>query len=138
MSIVISILTGITNIYTLIAIAGLTMTTMLFGFIQETNYNKTSYTAFIFGCIPYFFMWLIISWQFIRATHAFNVPKFVSAIYVLEVILFSSFAVVQYFNNISSIINSKTADGLYNFLSLVSKMLLVWLSFGGIIGQQSQ
>lgn len=138
MSVVIGILTGINNIFTLIALAGLTMATMLFGFIQETNYNKTSYSAFIFGCVPYSFMWLIISWQFIRATQTFDVPSFVSAIYVLEVILFSSFAFVQYFNNISSIINSQTADGLYNFLSLVSKMLLVWLSFGGIVGQQSQ
>lgn len=138
MAVIIAILTSIDNVYTLIGIAGLTMSTMLFGLIQENAPAGTTAIPFVLGCVPYLFMWIIISWQFIRAATTLDVPDFVVAIFVLEVLLFSSFAVVQYLNKVmDKRIGDKAADGVYNLLSLTSKMILVWVSFGGILGQQS-
>lgn len=137
MAIVLAILTGINCIFTLVGVGGLTMSTMLFGFIQEGLDVGSSKAPFLLGCVPYVFMWLIISWQFGRAMSSLAVPNFVVVILVLEIVLFSSFAVVQYYNKLKGSIYDKTADGLYNLLSLTSKMILVWVCFGGILGQQN-
>lgn len=134
MAFVLAILCGINNIFTLVGIFGLTMSTMLFGFLQEIS--KDSIAPFIFGCTPYLFMWLIVTWQFERAMEKLDVPHFVVALFVLEILLFSSFAIVQLLNRLMVVINDKTADGVYNALSLTSKMILIWVCFGGILGQQ--
>lgn len=136
MAAVIAILTGITDVYTLIGIEGLTATTMVFGYLEEKTAGKVPllFRPFWLGWIPYVVAWIIITWHFIRANIEFDVPEFVIAIYAVEVFLFSIFAWVQwvYVVKPGQITNRMEMEGWYNFLSITSKMLLVWLAFGGL------
>lgn len=136
MAAIIAILTGINDVYTLIGIEGLTMTTMVFGYLEEKTAGRVSLTfrPFWLGWIPYLVAWIIITWHFIRANMEFEVPEFVIAIYAVEVLLFSIFAWVQwvYVVKPDTLTNRMEMEGWYNFLSLTSKMLLVWLAFGGL------
>ena len=67
----------------------------------------------------------------------FDVPEFVIAIYAVEVLLFSIFALVQwiYVTRPGELTDRITMEGWYNLLSLTSKMLLVWLAFGGLVAR---
>lgn len=136
MAAIIAILTGITDVYTLMGIEGLTATTMVFGYLEEKTTGKVSlmFRPFWLGWIPYLVAWIIITWHFIRANMEFEVPEFVIAIYTVEVVLFSIFAWVQwvYVVKPDTLTSRMEMEGWYNFLSITSKMLLVWLAFGGL------
>lgn len=136
MATIIAILTGIVDVYTLLGIAGLTSTTMVFGYLEEKTAGTVSlyFNPFWLGCIPYIICWIIITWHFTRANMKFDVPDFVIAIYAVEILLFSIFAVVQWYYVVrpGQLTNRPSMEGWYNFLSITSKMLLVWLAFGGL------
>jgi hypothetical protein len=133
MSAAICILTGIVDVYSIIAIAGLISTTMTFGYLEEKTAGVVDLLIrpFWLGCLPYVVAWIPITWQFIRA----DVPDFVVGIYIVEVLLFSAFAVVQWHFVVRRGVdngNKLKMEGAYNLLSITSKMLLVWLTFGGL------
>jgi hypothetical protein len=139
MAAIIAILTGINDVYTLMGIEGLTATTMVFGYLEEKTAGRVSllFRPFWLGWIPYLVAWIIISWHFIRANLKFDVPEFVIAIYAVEVFLFSVFAWVQwvYVVKPGELTSRMEMEGWYNFLSITSKMLLVWLAFGGLVAR---
>lgn len=132
---IIGILVGIYSIYELLLIIGLTSSTMLFGFLEETTPENSPIHPFYYGFIPYIFMWTIVSWQFIRSALVLNVPTFVWAIFFCEVVLFSSFAVVQWYYKVNNNDNGGKSSMWYDVLSLTSKMILVWVSFFGLLGR---
>lgn len=139
MALCIAILTGITDVYTLIGIAGLISTTMVFGAYEEWTTGNTSRIPYFLrpfwvGFLPYIVAWIPITWHFIRAVTTLDVPEFVIAVYALEVILFTFFAYVQwkYVVKPGQVTDKVKMEGFYNLLSITSKMLLIWLTFGGL------
>lgn len=141
MFMVIAILSGIVDLYTLIAIFFLSMSTMMFGYIEEKTVSVRDYPfllrPFFLGFASYMAAWAILIIHFAR----FNtVPWFVYVIFFGEICLFSSFAVVQYVYVLrpGMITNQKAMNGWYNILSITSKSLLVWFAFGGIVSMEDR
>lgn len=136
MIVVIAILTGVVDFYTLLSIFFLSVSTMMFGYIEEKMVSIRDYPfwlrPFFLGFGPYVAAWAILITHFARLS---TVPWFVYVIFFGEIVLFSSFAVVQYVYVVKpgEIKDQKTANGLYNVLSLTSKSLLVWFAFGGVV-----
>lgn len=141
MAVIIAILCRIDDIFTLTGIAGLMMTTMVFGYLEDIlpftgDKSRLMIKPFWLGCIPYLFAWVIISWSFFAEINH-DVPHFVIAIFFIEFFMFSCFALVQYIYVVREerMLTDEevlTMDGWYNLLSLTSKLLLVWICFGGI------
>lgn len=134
---VISILVGIRDVYSLIAIEGCVATTMIFGYLEEKTINNSDIIRpHYLGYIPYITAWVPIIWHFIRVVQAnVTIPDFVIAIFVVEILLFSCFGFVQWYYIVKRNVDMLSMEGMYNLLSLTSKILLVWLCAGGIMAQ---
>lgn len=138
MMVVLAILVNIRDIYTLVGMSSLIATTMVFGYLEEKTLDKDLlFRPHLLGYVPYLAAWLILTWQFARV--ASRAPTFVTVIYTLEFILFTSFGIVQWYYvvRLGSISNKLEMEGAYNLLSITAKMLLVWVCVGGIVGQQN-
>ena len=140
MFVVIALLTGIVDFYTLIAIFFLSFSTMMFGYIEEKTLSIRDYPyvlrPFFLGFVPYASAWAIL---IIHFTRLYDIPPFVYIIFFGEIVLFSSFALVSYIFVVKpgKLTEPKTMNGWYNVLSLTSKSLLVWVAFGGIINMEN-
>ena len=112
MILLIAIVGGISNVFTLIALFTLIATTQLFGHLAElanpadndgTWQKKSPFARLwpsLLGWIPYVPVWVIILWNFHRAidkaaANDREVPGFVFAIIYGQVVLFSLFAIPQ-------------------------------------------
>ena len=112
MILLIAVVGGISNVFTLIALFTLIATTQLFGHLSELanpadndgTWQKKSRFARLWpsllGWVPYVPVWLIILWNFHRAidkaaANDREVPSFVFAIIYGQVVLFSLFAIPQ-------------------------------------------
>jgi len=148
MIVIIALLLGVAEVYSLVGIWGLCMTTMVFG-----AFTAVSPLAHAAGYVPYMIMWTILMIAFGVAVNDSdeNVPAFVWVIVLFEFFLFSAFGLVQFTFEVLPAITPKSkkhrpvskqeawetlrkTDGWYNLLSLTSKLLLAWLAFGGIQG----
>lgn len=140
MSVVIAILVGIRDVYSIIGIEACIATTMMFGYLEEKTTDKDIIRPYYLGYIPYIAAWIIISWQFIRVALVNNdLPGFVIGVFATQVLLFSCFGFVQWYYVVRTgqVTDKLKMEGAYNLLSLISKMLLIWLCAGGIIGQSN-
>lgn len=115
---IIAVLVRIHSVELLVALCGLMATTMVFGYIETKTNDKS---AIVLGFIPYTIAWLIVSARFFAND---DVPGFVTAIFVVELVLFSAFGFVGLFWDHD--------PRIYNALSLVSKQALAWLCVGGL------
>jgi hypothetical protein len=87
MMVIISILFGLRDVYTLVAIAVLCATTMFFGVLQSWGPDEST-AAHWFGWVPFITMWAIV-WKYYQTVAETNdIPDFVVLILVLEFILF--------------------------------------------------
>lgn len=155
-ALVVLFLAGISEIYFLTLMVSLVPTTGSFYYIyrkltEEGTSAEWPVSPHVMGYVPYGAVWsVILSFYAISVRdNEGSPPWYVNVIVFVELLLFSCFAFVQYYyviwpqwrsgSNQYEIIDddSKTRmDGVYNILSLVSKLLLCWLTFGGIAGQQ--
>ena len=139
MRVMIAILSGISDVHTLVLIFGLTATTMLFGLAFELeNSNRplgqVRWTNFWLGFIPHMFSWAIIfSYFFVGVSRSGNPPGFVWSIIIILFVLDLSFAVVLLLQWRGRGCWYKYVNGEIGFilLSLTSKQLLAWLNFFG-------
>jgi len=139
MRVMIAILSGISDVHTLILIFGLTATTMLFGLAFELeNSNRPlgqiKWSNFWFGFVPHLFSWAIIfSYFFVGVSRSGNPPAFVWSIIIILFALDLSFAIVLFFQWRGRGCWYKYVNGEIGFilLSLTSKQLLAWLNFFG-------
>jgi len=112
MILLIAVVGGISNVFTLIALFTLIATTQLFGHLAELanpadsdgTWQKKSRFARLWpsllGWVPYVPVWLIIVWNFHRAidkaaANDREVPGFVYGVIYGQVVLFSLFAIPQ-------------------------------------------
>ncbi|EGD77489.1 hypothetical protein PTSG_08586 [Salpingoeca rosetta] len=133
-------LSGVLDLHLLIAIFGLTMSTMLFGLTQEITTHhlqgqpeKKTLVPFWCGFIPHVISWAIVTSYFFQGVSTGDPPGFVWAIIFILFFCDLTFA-INMFLQLKEI--GKWKDYLYGeivylVLSLTAKQLLAWINYGG-------
>ena len=142
MIVLIALLTGVNNLYALIAVFGVNASMILFGLLMEQvnrDRDDVNWLPFIFGCLAGAVPWGIITTALVVATidapSGQGVPGFVYGIFVSLFLLFNCFAINQWLQYRSK---GRFADYLYGekvyvVLSLVAKSALAWQIFAGTL-----
>lgn len=139
MIILISMLNAVWDITTLIAIAGVNISMILFGWLQEKyeEPGKGSLLPFWFGCIAGITPWIAMFWLLISPGSSQNPPGFVYGIVFSLFALFNCFALVQWlqYKEVGRWKDYLAGEKTYITLSFVAKSLLAWQIFGGTLVQ---
>ena len=140
MIILISLLNAVWDIVALLAIAGVNISMILFGWLQE-KYEEPGKSAsllpFWFGCIAGIVPWLATLANILspKGPAESTTPGFVYGIVISLFILFNCFAIVQYkqYKAQGKWANYLRGERTYIVLSLVAKSLLAWQVFSGTL-----
>jgi Heliorhodopsin len=143
MVILIAGVSGVTDIAALIALAGVNVSMILFGWLMETTNSPgpdATWTPFRFGSFAGIIPWIAIVVYTIGASltdagTADGVPGFVYGIFVSLFLFFNCFAVTQFLQYRA---RGKWADYLrgeraYIVLSLLAKSALAWQIFVNVL-----
>jgi len=137
MIIVILQLNGTADYIALMGIAGVNVSMILFGWLQEkyTTPGDGDLLPFWFGCIAGIVPWLATLANILspKGPAESTTPGFVYGIVISLFILFNCFAIVQYkqYKAQGKWANYLHGERLYIVLSLVAKSLLAWQVFSG-------
>ncbi len=136
---VIAQLNGISDYAALLAIFGVNVSMILFGWLQE-QYAKPGdgqWLPFIFGCIAGIIPWIIVAIQLFSpgGPAGTSAPGFVYGIVISLFLFFNCFAWVQYkqYQAKGKWANYLRGEKAYIVLSLVAKTLLAWQIFAGTL-----
>lgn len=136
---VIAQLNGISDYAALLAIFGVNVSMILFGWLQE-KYNTPGdgqWLPFIFGCIAGIIPWVIFTTQLLTpgGPAGTTAPGFVYGIVISLFVLFNSFAYVQYKQYQAKGIWADYLRGekAYIILSFTAKSLLAWQIFAATL-----
>lgn len=139
MIIVILQLNGVTQISTLLAVFGVNVSMILFGWLQEkyTTPGNGDMLPFWFGCIAGIVPWVVVIFNLLhpKGPTETSVPGFVYGIVISLFILFNCFAIVQWkqYKAQGKWANYLYGERIYIVLSLVAKSLLAWQVFAGAL-----
>ena len=139
MIIVILQLNGVTQISTLIAVFGVNVSMILFGWLQEkyTTPGNGDMLPFWFGCIAGIVPWIVVIFNLLhpKGPSEASAPAWVIGIVVSLFILFNCFAIVQWkqYKAKGKWTNYLHGERIYIVLSLVAKSLLAWQVFSGAL-----
>lgn len=141
MIVLIALLTGINNLYALIALFGVNASMILFGLVMErVNRDRSSvdWWPFVFGCFAGAVPWIIIVISLVTIqtqTKGEGVPVFVFGIFVTLFLLFNCFALNQWlqYRAKGRFADYLLGEKVYVVLSLVAKSALAWQIFGGTL-----
>ena len=130
---------GVRDFWILALIFGVNALMNLFGHVMEVHNQtteKTNWLSYIYGWVAGIMPWIVLSYIFgVAASDAENLPWFVPVIYVVEFLLFMSFAfnmLLQY-KKVGPWKDYLYGERMYQILSLVAKTLLAWLVFAGVL-----
>jgi hypothetical protein len=129
MVLLIGFYSGITNIVTIIAVAGANVAMILCGWMQERinppGRATTTMMPFWFGTIAGIAPWIAIAVQIIGSK---TVPGFVYGIVIVQFVLFFSFGLNQWlqYRGIRKWTDYIYGEKAYLVLSLAAKSLLAW------------
>ena len=138
MIILIALLNAVWDIVALIAIAGVNISMILFGWLQE-KYEEPGKSAsllpFWFGCIAGITPWIAMFWLLFSPGSTANAPGFVYGIVFSLFALFNSFAIVQWlqYKQVGKWADYLAGEKTYITLSFVAKSLLAWQIFIGTL-----
>jgi hypothetical protein len=138
MIVLISQITGISDIAALIAIFAINACMILFGALQE-KYEKPgkqpNLLPFWFGCFAGIIPWIAVVIYVISPGVAASPPGFVYGIIVLLFIFFNCFAVnmILQYRQIGPWRDYLFGERVYIILSLTAKSLLAWLVFANVL-----
>jgi hypothetical protein len=137
MILLISMLNAVWDVVALIAIAGINISMILFGWLQEKyeEPGKGSLLPFWFGCIAGIVPWIAMFWLLISPGSSQNAPGFVYGIVISLFLLFNCFALVQWlqYKEIGKWKDYLAGEKTYITLSFVAKSLLAWQIFIGTL-----
>ena len=137
MIILISALNAVWDITALISIAGVNISMILFGWLQEKyeEPGKGSLLPFWFGCIAGIIPWISMFWLLFSPGSSADAPGFVYGIVFSLFLLFNCFALVQWlqYKEIGKWKDYLAGEKTYITLSFVAKSLLAWQIFGGTL-----
>jgi hypothetical protein len=135
----ISQLNGISDYAALLAIFGVNVSMILFGWLQEkyAQPGDGQWLPFIFGCIAGIIPWLIIVIQLLspKGPAGTSAPGFVYGIVISLFVFFNCFALVQYkqYRAKGKWANYLRGEKAYIVLSFVAKSLLAWQIFAATL-----
>lgn len=138
MIVLISQIVGITDVAAIVAIFGVNVSMILFGWLQEKYVQPGGgLLPFWFGCIAGIVPWIAIL-IFVIAPEsggANETPAFVYGIVISLFILFNCFALVQFlqYKPVGKWSNYLRGEKAYIVLSLVAKSALAWQVFFGTL-----
>jgi hypothetical protein len=143
MIVIIAMLSGMYDLAALLMIFTLNASMIFFGLMMEL-YNqkteKTSWAAFIFGCIAGIVPWIAISIYFFKsaAETAGEMPTFVYFILGSLFVLFFVFALNMFlqYKKIGPWKDYLFGERMYVLLSLIAKSALAWQVFGGTLARE--
>lgn len=136
---VIAQLNGVSDYAALLAIFGVNVSMILFGWLQEkyTQPGDGQWLPFAFGCIAGIVPWLIFLIQLISPSGPpdASAPGFVYGIVISLFVLFNCFALVQYkqYRAKGKWANYLRGEKAYIVLSFVAKSLLAWQIFAATL-----
>jgi hypothetical protein len=138
MIVLIAMLTGITDVHALVALFGVNVAMILFGWIVERTSEpgtRANWTAFGFGCLAGAVPWIAITVALVGAERNGDVPAFVYGIFVSLFIFFNSFAVnmVLHYRRVGPWRSYLFGEAGYLVLSLTAKSALAWQVFAGTL-----
>ena len=140
MIVAIAMLVGIYDIATLIVIAFVNASMILFGWMMELHNQttqKTDWTAYIFGCIAGIAPWIAIAIYLFGSASgdAQGPPAFVYWIFFSLFVFFNTFAINQVlqYKKVGRWRDYLYGERAYIILSLVAKSLLAWQVFAGTL-----
>ncbi|MBI5870356.1 MAG: heliorhodopsin HeR [Actinobacteria bacterium] len=138
MIVLIAMLVGVYDLSSLILIFCINACMIFFGYMMELHNQtteKTSWTAFYFGCFAGIIPWVVIALYTIGSNQYpdTSVPDFVYGIMVSLFIFFNIFAVNQWlqYRQIGPWKDYLYGERVYIILSLVAKSALAWQMFFG-------
>ena len=139
MIVLISTFVGVWDLWSLVMIFVLNAMMIMFGYFMEVvnqKTEKTSWSAFIVGCISGGVPWVVLFAYFIAAVMSTNTnpPAFVYMIFFIYFAVFNVFAlnmVLQY-RGIGKWKDYLYGERVYIIMSFVAKTILAWLVFIGI------
>jgi hypothetical protein len=132
-------LNGISDYAALLAIFGVNVSMILFGWLQEkyTQPGDGQWLPFMFGCIAGIVPWLIILVQLLtpNGPAGTTAPGFVYGIVISLFVFFNCFALVQYlqYRAKGKWANYLRGEKAYIVLSFVAKSLLAWQIFAATL-----
>ena len=132
-------LNGISDYAALLAIFGVNLSMILFGWLQEkyAQPGDGQWLPFMFGCIAGIIPWLIIVIQLIspHGPTGTSAPGFVYGIVISLFVFFNCFALVQYkqYRAKGKWANYLRGERTYIILSFVAKSLLAWQIFSATL-----
>jgi hypothetical protein len=139
MIVVISMLVGVYDLSTLIAVFTLNAMMILFGLIME-KFNQltkvTDWLSFIFGCIAGAVPWVIVAlYLFGSGDSNGKAPTFVYWIFFSIFLFFNVFAInmVLQYKKVGKWREYVFGEKAYILLSLIAKSLLAWQVFAGTL-----
>jgi hypothetical protein len=148
MHVMIAVLAGVMSLQMLFAIVGLTVSTMMFGLLQEMmNISPVkskqppvrNFTAFWLGCVPHCVYWIIVFVTYgLAATEA---PPFVHAVMGGLFFTDAMFAVnmlLQQYGTFWRYRDYVFGEYMFIVLSFTAKSMLAWTNFGGTMSLTSQ
>jgi len=139
MIIVIMQLNGVTDYIALLALFGVNVSMILFGWLQEryVTPGNSDMLPFWFGCIAGSVPWIAVVVNIIspEGPSEATTPGFVYGIVISLFLLFNCFAIVQYkqYKAQGKWANYLHGERVYITLSFVAKSLLAWQVFTGAL-----
>jgi hypothetical protein len=139
MIVLISTFVGIWDLWSLVLIAVLNASMIMFGHLTEKinqKTEKTDWSAYLYGCITGGAPWIVLYAYFIAALSSAETqpPTFVYLALLIYFVLFNSFAVnmlLQY-KGVGKWKDYLYGERTYIILSFVAKTFLAWIVFIGI------
>lgn len=140
MIVLIAMISGVSDIGALIAIAGVNASMIFFGLLQEVfsrpSDEQVNWMPYIYGCFAGAVPWAIVALQIASAeAQGAGPPAFVYGIIVSLFLLFNSFAVnmVLQYKRVGPWRSYVFGERAYILISLVAKSLLAWQVFANVL-----
>ena len=137
MIVLISLINAVWDVVALMAIAGVNVAMILFGWLQEKyeEPGKGSLLPFWFGCIAGIVPWIAMFWLLFSPGSAAEAPGFVYGVVFSLFVFFNSFALVQWlqYKKIGRFSDYLVGERAYITLSFIAKSALAWQIFAGVL-----
>ncbi len=141
MIILISLINAVWDVVALIAIAGVNVAMILFGWLQEKyeEPGKGSLLPFWFGCIAGIVPWIAMFWLLFSPGSEAEAPGFVYGVVFSLFAFFNSFAIIQWlqYKQVGKFADYLVGERAYITLSFIAKSALAWQIFAGVLATSS-
>jgi hypothetical protein len=141
MIVLISLINAVWDVIALIAIAGVNVAMILFGWLQEKyeEPGRGSLLPFWFGCIAGVVPWIAMFWLLFSPGGTGEAPGFVYGVVISLFLFFNSFAVVQWlqYRKVGRFADYLVGERSYITLSFIAKSALAWQIFAGVLATSS-